>query len=160
MIHGFILNATSLDGSKNRGFSIYFIPMRRHHFAAIALVALATAAFAITGSEEQPRQTTIIRSSDEENAALKMEIQRLNARLAALEQRLVALEKQSRRTPQVITNFQFTLPPQNADPQPRQGVIIPKGGVQPERKPPNRWGEGEVNGWKYYKIPLGSAAAE
>lgn len=133
--------------------------MKRHQFAAVVLVSLATVAFAITDSDNKPGQKLVTRSTSQENAALKQEFRQLKDRLAALEERLAKLETRSQRAPQqVITNFQFTLSPQSANLRSRPGVIIPKGVVPQESKPPKTWGEGEVNGWKFYKVPLNSEA--
>ena len=115
----------------------------------------------MTGSKDKPEQKTVIRLTASENAALKQEIKQLKARLAALEKRLTKLEARPHHTtPHILTNFQFTLPPQAANPQLRRGVIIPKGVVPQESKPPKTWGEGEVNGWKFYKVPLNSEAGQ
>jgi len=128
--------------------------MKSPRLFAIAIVTLATAAFAITGSEDKPRQKVVVSASASENAALKKEVRRLEERVAALEKRLAALESHPRQAPNIITNFQFTLPPRSGVPGSPKGVLTPRGTMPPESVSPKNWGGAEANGWKFHYLPL------
>lgn len=120
----------------------------------IALIALVSVASAITGSENKPRQKVVVSASASENAALKKEVRRLEERVAALEKRLAALESHPRQAPNIVTNFQFALPPWSGVPGSPKGVFTPRGTMPPESVSPKNWGGAEANGWKFHYLPL------
>lgn len=68
------------------------------------------------------------------------EMKELKRRMAELEERLSKMEEKMNTAPPVITW------------QPGSPPALPK--TPNEQRPPRVWGEGEVNGWKFYLIPL------
>ena len=92
-------------------------------------------------------------------ALLRGEIQRLQSKVSALENRIDELQKAAAQN---TATQPFILQVTNTPP------FIQVPGRQPDisrdfadpNHPPKIWGEGECNGWKYYVIPLNGSPAD
>jgi hypothetical protein len=75
------------------------------------------------------------------------EIAGLKRKVAQLEERIAKMEKKLSEKPVPAPNPLWLTPPANPP---------AKNDLLDQSPPPKIWGEGEVNGWKYYVVPLGA----
>jgi hypothetical protein len=103
--------------------------------AALVIGALA---FAGTGSDNNSPET---------------DLDRLQKKITALESRVKSLEQQ-RQTPAPL-NYAPRVQPQIQTPPEFLHPFSPPSEENSRR--PKIWGEGQINGWKYYLIPCGTS---
>ncbi|HWY77063.1 MAG TPA: hypothetical protein VN281_15675 [Verrucomicrobiae bacterium] len=127
------------------------------YLSIVAVLALVIGSMLVVARRPAPinRQTDV--------ALLRGEIQRLQSKVSALENRIGELQKsaaQNTATHPFILQVTNTLPPTAPFIHiPRYQPPISSDFADPAH-PPKIWGEGECNGWKYYIIPLNGSPAD
>ena len=117
---------------------------RRFWIAAGATLGVVSAMLAANGPCE-PRNT------DGDVQALQKQVAELEARIKTLEDRLEKLESPG-KPPLASLPRLAARPPKLNQP----GASVPMPGFLPRNgQRPKIWGQGEINGWTFYYIPLG-----
>jgi hypothetical protein len=116
--------------------------MKTRFLVLTTATALVTGAFAVAGTE-----------SDKNSPATDLD--RLQKKITALESRLKNLEQQ-RQTPAPLIYAPRVQPQIQTPPMEFTHPFSPPSAENSRR--PKIWGEGEINGWKYYLIPCGTSA--
>jgi hypothetical protein len=92
------------------------------------------------------------KNSDREIQTLQKQVAELEARIKTLENRIEKLES-SGKPPTTGLPVPGVQPPTLE----RPGASVPNTGfLHRSGQHPKIWGEGEINGWKYYLVPLGA----
>jgi hypothetical protein len=114
--------------------------MKTRFLVLTTAAALVTGAFAFAGTD-----------SDKNSPATDLD--RLQEKITALESRLKNLEQQ-RQTPAPLIYAPRVQPQIQTPPMEFTHPFSPPSAENSRR--PKIWGEGEINGWKYYLIPCGT----
>jgi hypothetical protein len=119
--------------------------MKTRRWMVLSAAALAALGFVLARAD-----VARTAGSDPEVRALRRQVEQLQSRLKAVEERLAKVESAK---PSVLPRFEVLPRSSNASPM----ILLPRQRDLPERsgQSPQIWGQGEINGWPFYFIPCG-----